>query len=239
MSRDVATDFSAYVAHLEAFSFGPLMQNSKYVASIKPLHKAFLSILTLVMELTDPEGDGADDFLSVYGKKGAQYLQEVISDVGQAIFCFGAGAYKASLVTLRSAIESYAKAFSAAHDPKILTQKSVTGVFDIAKAAPFFASGPGKRAIGDMLATYDALNLFVHTVTDRQMFKLLGLGVFPGFEEKRADAVRAHLAKTIRSMTFGIASTLHKEFFRIHYRNRDIILAGLAPTQRAALHRAN
>lgn len=238
MSREVSADFLDYRRHLHEFRYDDLIENKGYISALAPLHQSFLSLLVLCSELTESEGDAVSEFERQFGAAGIKYLRELVSDIGQSVFCFSAGAYKASLVTLRSSIESFAKSFSLLSHPEVLTQKNVYLVFDTAKNAPFFKVERSIQELERLLAVYDELNMYVHTVTDKSMFQYLRLGVFPQYEPSTAGKVGNYLTRVMNAMIFSITSYLRDEMFKIHHKNREVILACLQPSQRAQFYRA-
>lgn len=232
MTREVSADFEFYKSRLlVAPSYASLLENPVFEASLKRIHRHFLALLTLALELTDPDGDGRTRFESNFGREGISYFREVVSDIGQASYCFVNGAYKASLVTMRSSIESYCKAFSAKHDPTVLTQKSVPEVFARSKASPFFKTDSGKQCLDVLLKVYDELNLYVHTVTDAQMFNVLHLGVYPQFDSAHAMKVEKIYVKITNAFVVAIVGVLRGVMFKVHYRNRENILSALSRKQ--------
>jgi hypothetical protein len=232
MTREVAADFELYKSHLrEIAGCAHLLESPSFEASLKRVHRHFLALLTLALELTDFDGDCRAHFEADFGDDGIAYFREVVSDIGQASHCFANGAYKAALVTMRSSIESYCKAFSAQHDHSILTQKSVPEVFARAKASPFFTAPSGKHYLDVLLTVYDELNLYVHTVTDAQMFNVLHLGVYPQFDPARAAEFERIYVKITNAYVAAVVITLKSEMFKVHYKNRDNILSALSPKQ--------
>lgn len=236
MTRDVSADFGGYKQHLDQFRYEHLLADKDYVAALVPLHQSFLALLTLCSELTEAEGDAVSGFELRFGIGGKAYLRELVSDIGQSLFCFSSGAYKASLVTLRSSIESFAKSLSLSHTPDVLTQKNVYLVFDLAKTAPFFKSAVAIDELSRLLQIYDELNLYVHTVTDQSMFHYLRLGVFPQYVPDRAAKVSDYLLRVMNAVLYSIASFMRDDMFKIHHKNRDVILAGLQPAQRVKFY---
>lgn len=231
MTREVSDDFRDYREYLKAYNFAPLLGDGAYINQIRQVHSAFLALLTVCSELTADDGDLRALFESEYGVAARGYLQEVVSDVGQSAFCLGSGAYKASLVTLRSSIESFAKTFSLKERPDILTQKAVYVVFDIAKGSNFFKDPLAVEPLARLLQIYDELNLYVHTVTNGAMFAYLRLGVFPQFEPGRAGPTANYFLRVTNAMLVAIVMVLRPWMFKLHHRNRETILSGLSAVQ--------
>jgi hypothetical protein len=231
MNAIVRQDFSQFLEFIETLSIEIVTNDDKKVAEIRKAHAQFLALLTTVGELVYDSGSAKIEFSNDYAEIGKKYLSEVVSDSSEFIMCVILGLCRSSGGTLRSAIESYLKAFSANEQPLILQRTSVPEVFNDAAGVTFFASKIGKIVIADLKGIYGELNAYVHTVSDDHMFGAIAIGSFPHWSDKNVKLVSLFI-RVIRLFLYGILGNRRDLYDRFDHRNKVIANRAMTRTQR-------
>lgn len=231
MSRLVKEDFSEFVAFLASFNFAGPLADAGFIAALKAAHGRFLALLTLLGEVDDKESVVHTVFVEDYTEHGLAYLREVLSDCAESLMCIALGANRAGACSIRSAIESFSKAFTLADAPEVLTRTSVPDVFQLASEAPFFVNGVPEKAFADLRAAYGGLNSFVHTVAPGYMFSVPAVGQFPSFTAHTVALSDAY-SRVVRLMLLAFIGARRDLFDRFDHRNRDLIVSALTRDQR-------
>ncbi|NDP47192.1 MAG: hypothetical protein GZ085_02150 [Sulfuriferula multivorans] len=231
MNISARQDFGEFVAFINTFSLNEVAGNPEKVAVIRQAHAQFLALLTAAGELLSDSGSVQHDFSGSYGDTGERYLGEVVSDCSEFIMCVLLGMYRSAGGTLRSAIESYLKAFSAMEQPLILQRTSVPEVFNDATGVGFFSSRIGKSVIADLKGIYGELNAYVHTVSPDYMFGALAVGSFPSWSDKSIELVKIFV-RAVRLFLYGVVGTRRDLYDRFDHRNKVISNRAMTRWQR-------
>lgn len=231
MSAIARQDFSEFLAYIGTLSVESITLDDEKTAEVRRAHAQFLALLTTVGELASDIGSAKMEFNDDYGETGKKYLREVASDSSEFIMCVLFGLCRSAGGTLRSAIESYLKAFSASEKPLILQRNSVPDVFNDAAGVTFFSSKIGKSVIADLKGIYGNLNAYVHTVSDDHMFGAIAIGSFPRWSEKNVELVVLFI-RVVRLFLFGIVGTRRDLYDRFDYRNKVIVNRAMTRSQR-------
>lgn len=224
-------DFGNFVEFINTFSLETVAGNSGKVAVIRQAHAQFLALLTTAGELLSDAGSVQNEFSASYAQSGTRYLGEVVSDCSEFVMCILLGMYRSAGGTLRSAIESYLKAFSASEQPLILQRTSVPEVFNDAAGVSFFSSGIGASVIGDLRGIYVDLNAYVHTVSEDHMFSALAVGSFPRWSDRSVRLVEIFV-RVVRLFLYGIVGTRRDLYDRFDHRNKVVANRALTRLQR-------
>ncbi|MBB3842742.1 hypothetical protein [Xanthomonas arboricola] len=231
MNTIAQQDFSEFLNFIKTLSIERVTHDDETVAEIRKAHVQFLALLTTVGELISDIGSAKNQFDDDYAEVGKKYLSEVISDSSEFIICMLIGLHRSSGGTLRSAIESYLKAFSSKEKPLILQRTSVPEVFNDAEGATFFSSKIGKRVIADLKGIYNELNAYVHTVSDNHMFGAIAIGSFPRWSDKNVKLAGLFI-RVIRLFLYGIVGTRRDLYDRFDHRNKVITNRAMTRLQR-------
>jgi len=224
-------DFGAFVDFVKGFSLGEIASDAEKLAVVRQGHAQFLALLTTTSEMLSASGSAKDEFFASYGQSGAQYLGEVVSDCSEFVMCILVGLYRSGGGTLRSCIESYLKAFSAAEQPLILQRTSVPDVFNDAATVTFFSSDIGKKVLAELRGVYGDLNSYVHTVTEEHMFGALAIGSFPRWSEKNGRLIELFI-RVVRLFLYGIVGCRRDLYDRFDHRNKVITNRAMTRLQR-------
>ena len=206
MNAAARQDFSDFLEFVKTLSIESATRDETKVAEIRKAHTQFLALLTATGELVADGGSARGQFDDSYAEAGRNYLSEVVSDSSEFIMCVLLGLHRSAGGTLRSAIESYLKAFSAKEQPLILRRTSVPEVFNDAASVTFFSTVIGKSVIGELKQIYSELNGYVHTVSDTHMFGAIAVGSFPRWSDKSVKIIGL-FTLTIRLFLYGIVGT--------------------------------
>lgn len=231
MNAIARQDFSEFLEFIKTLSIESVTHDDGKVAEIRKAHAQFLALLTTVGELVSDIGSAKIEFNDDYAEVGQKYLSEVVSDSSEFIMCVLLGLCRSSGGTLRSAIESYLKAFSAKEQPLILQRTSVPDVFNDAAGVKFFSSEIGQIVIAGLKGIYGDLNAYVHTISDDHMFGAIAIGSFPRWSNKNVKLVGLFI-RVVRLFLYGIVGTRRDLYDRFDHRNKAITNRALTRLQR-------
>jgi len=224
-------DFSEFLEFARTLSLESVSDDSAKAAEIRRAHTQFLALLTMAGELLSESGSVKKEFFDSFNDPGVKYLSEVISDCSEFIMCVLLGLYRSAGGTLRSAIESYLKAFSANEQSLILRRTSVPDVFSDAGGVRFFSSGLGRKIIAELKAVYGSLNAYVHTVSEDHMFGALAVGSFPRWSNNTVELINIFI-RVVRLFLYGIVAGRRDLYDRFDHRNKLIINRAMTKAQR-------
>ena len=224
-------DFAEFLKFVSDFSLHDVAADNSKAAEIRKAHAQFFSLLTASAELASDSGSVRQEFMNAYAQPGKDYLGEVVSDCAEFIMCVLLGLFRAAGGTLRSAIESYLKAFSAKEQPLILKRTSVPEVFNDAAGVAFFSSPIGKRVIADLKGIYGDLNSYVHTVSETHMFGANAIGAFPCWSENNVRLVGIFV-RVVRLFLYGIVGSRRDLYDRFDHRNKVVANRAMTRSQR-------
>ena len=231
MNAAIKQDFGAFLDYVNNYSLASVGDDPGRVAHARLAHAQLLALLTVAAELLSDSGSVHDEFESAYGEPGERYLGEVVSDCSEFVMCVLQGLCRSAGGTLRSAIESYLKAFSAIEQPLILQRTSVPDVFNDAAGTAFFSTAVGKAVLADLKTVYGDLNYYVHTVTQAQMFGALAVGSFPRWSEKNERLIELFV-RTVRLFLYGAVGARRDFFDQFDHRNKVIVNRAMTRQQR-------
>ncbi len=231
MNAIARQDFSEFLEFIKTLSIESVTHDDGKVAEIRKAHAQFLALLTTAGELVSEIGSAKIEFNDDYAEVGQKYLSEVVSDSSEFIMCVLLGLCRSSGGTLRSAIESYLKAFSAKEQPLILQRTSVPEVFNDAAGVTFFSSEIGKTVIAELKGIYGDLNAYVHTISDDHMFGAIAIGSFPRWSNKNVKLVGLFI-RVVRLFLYGIVGTRRDLYDRFDHRNKVITNRAMTRLQR-------
>jgi hypothetical protein len=231
MNTIARPDFADFLEFLNHFSLIEVTNDHAKSAELRKAHAQFLALLTAAGELVSDGGSVRHEFLLNYAQSGKSYLGEVVSDSSEFIMCLLLGLCRSGGGALRSAIESYLKAFSANEQPLVLKRTSVPDVFDDAAGVAFFSSRIGKSVIGDLKGIYGELNAYVHTVSGTHMFGANAIGSFPRWSNDNVRLVEIFV-RVIRLFLYGIVGSRRDLYDRFDHRNKVITNRAMTRVQR-------
>lgn len=231
MNAAVKQDFGAFLDYIDKYSMSSIAGDPGRVAHARLTHAQLLALLTAAAELLSDSGSVHDEFELSYGDPGKRYLGEVVSDCSEFVMCVLQGLCRSAGGTLRSAIESYLKAFSAVEQPLILQRTSVPDVFNDAAGTTFFSAPIGKAVLADFKAVYGELNYYVHTVSQAHMFGALAVGSFPRWSDKNERLIELFI-RTVRLFLYGIVGARRDFFDQFDHRNKVIVNRSMTRQQR-------
>lgn len=222
-----ASDFKDFVAHLRAERLGGALEPKPRQAVIRRAHAQYLALIALTGELVH----GHAGIEREYGDAGVSYLKEVVSDCSEFMICNAVGLHRAAGGVLRSAIESYLKAFAVAEVPTVLSRTSVPEVFNDASTAAFFKSGVGPDLVAQLKAVYKSLNSYVHTVDEQHMFGAEAIGVYPIWSDK-SEALVEKFVLVVRFFLYGAVAQRRDLYDQFDHRNKVLINRAMTRPQR-------
>lgn len=227
MSRETKEDLELLRTFVRCYTLGSIASNTDYDSLLAQQHRRYLALLVFLAELDEqlgqPFGVGVPvpDFPSPLQ---ASYIRESASDIGQAVFSWMHGGYKACRIILRSSIETFIKGIACADSPEVLTDTRVYKVFEFAANSPFFVTGRGKSFFSDLSARYSQLCSDVHTATAANMNRISALSYFPTFDEPSAKSASENIVFVTTRIISALCFRFNGAFHAMHHRNKEIIL---------------
>lgn len=230
MSREAKADLDALRAFVRGYSLAGVAENSGYDSLLSQQHRRYLALLVILAELEEQRGDRprpTQDTTDFPCGQQASFIRESVSDVGQAIFCWMHGGYKACRIVMRSSIESFIKGMACKDDPSVLTETRLYKVFEHAGAVPFFANRPGTKLFSDLSGRYGQLSADVHTAQAVNMSNISALNYFPTFEPHVAKVASEHVVFIAARLLVALCLRFNSGFHAMHHRNKETVLQGV------------
>jgi len=212
MTRVVVQDFEALKVFFAEYSLQDSLKSPEFITSLKSFHKAYFSFLNFVMHL---------ELQQNLPSEVCERIKESCSDIGQALFLMGHGAYKPANLILRSSIENFAKGLGFLEDPNILTLKSLYEVFDVAKTFKGCVGIDFSKIINTLHADYGTLCEHTHTATVDQMAHISALSILPHFDADKANQLNTMATRVLKNYLVIMIFSFKQAFFKIDPDNRD------------------
>lgn len=226
MSREIEKDFKSLQAFISIYNLNSVSDLPEFNSLLKKLHQKYLALLVFQSEIESlRKGNYNEDELP--SSKQIVFLFESLSDLGQSIFCWTHGAYKASRVMLRSSIENLVKGLACDQFPDILTEKSLYAVFDIAKQTDFFLSKNGVNIFSELRSKYSDLCKDVHTATTANLSGVSAMNYFPTFKEEKAKESADILILVMKQIISVFCLSYNSAFHSMHHSNRGILFKNI------------
>ncbi len=232
MSRLIKDDYIRLIEFLKKYSLLPLIESDDFLNLLSQQHKYYYALLIFLTELKYQDFDPTPIYNSQYSEvkqKFFNYLEESISDIGTAFFVCLHGCYKASGQILRSSIENFIKSISSVESPKILTQKNMNLVLEIASKTKFYQNTETKKLFSELKGNYTELCKTVHTATVQDMQHITALGNFPTFNIAKAIEVKSKLIRISKNYISTLTIYSPNVVKSMYHNHRDIILKMLPP----------
>lgn len=152
MSRRINSDFDELNTFLSNYIIPTDSFPSTQIKSYKAMHKKLFGFLIFCGEFK----------IQKINQKQSAFLDEVSSDLLLAFFCVTQGMYKPAKLLLRCCIENYFKVLLLTHDEKVICDKSVFLIFDMAKEDIFSLTDYGTKCFDLLYNNYKILCRTVH-----------------------------------------------------------------------------
>lgn len=218
MPRLIKSDFNGLIDFLKSYTLSELCTDKNFVKFLSTLHKKFYAYLILVEELRQYIANASKQPL--LSKFQFAFLQESVSECGQALFLSINGCYKGARLLLRSSIENFLKGFSLDEVPAIITEKSVYQVFDDADSVVIFKNTDIKA---DLHSIYSLLCQDVHTADVNHMTGVTALKYFPYYDINDADKLSNIYIQLLPLFISALCIKYRDCYHSIGYENKEII----------------
>lgn len=232
MARIVKDDYDNLLDFVKSYSLSGNLTEKTFLQFLSGLHKKYYSYLVLMEEYRQfVDNTSMSPTLS---KTQFEYLQESVSDCGQAFFLAMNGCYKGARLLLRSSIETFIRAISIDEIPGIESETSVYEVFKLVSGVRIFTENVElKDTIHD---EYKNLCQDVHTAGSAHMAGVTALKFFPHFEYDDAqDFERSYLRLLSCYITIiGLKYNVH--YHKMHYSNKDIVINEILKDYRGIIY---
>lgn len=228
MSRFVNEDFNLLLNFLTNYSLKSVCKDECFIRKLKVIHKVYLSLLVFSSEINLVHKTGIDNNTLLR-------MTETSSDVGASLLLLSHGMYKQANMSLRSSIENFSKTLCYEHDNGILTEKSVSSIFDKTKKLPLFNNKVIVQKYSDITSAYSKLCAFTHTATADNMSNISALNSLPTFQLTKTDEFIICAKQVVCRFLYIFIERYRHAFFKFSQHNRDIILNILTPTERRCI----
>jgi hypothetical protein len=226
MSRETREDLDALRSFVRNYSLAAVAASPDYDRLLSQQHRRYLALLVILAEFDEQRLSSTSPTPDPLYPSGSQltYIQESASDVGQAIFCWMHGGYKACRIILRSSVETFIKGMACNDAPSVLTETRLYKVFETANATPFFFTGHGAGLFSDLNARYGQLSTDVHTARSVNMNNISALKYFPTFDVGSAKSASENVVYTITRFVVALCLRFNAAFHAMHHRNKETVL---------------
>lgn len=183
MGRLIAEDFERFKGFLNDYNISEKMLSGEQLEECKAMHKKIYALMIF----------SAECHVQNMNQIFLEYIDEMISDLLLAIFCWVQGMYKTSKLEMRCSIENFLKAAISETDNKISDEKSVYKVFDKAKIDKHFNKTMSATCLEQFNNDY---SLLCHTVHSDllQLHSISALNLLPQYEKQQAhDAQKLYI----------------------------------------------
>lgn len=232
MARIVKADYDNLLNFLNSYSLSGNLTEESFLSFISVLHKKYYSYLVIMEEYRQFVDDTSA--LPTLPRVQFEYLQESISDCGQAFFLSMNGCYKGARLLLRSSIETFIRAMSMDEVPEIEKETSVFEVFELVNRVSVFAQYTElKDTIHD---EYKNLCQDVHTSGINHMAGITALKFFPHFEHKEAQAFERSYLRLISCYLTVLGLKYNAQFHKMHYSHKDIVINDILKDYRGIIN---
>jgi hypothetical protein len=239
MSRETVTDLEELIVFAKNYSLTPSLANKQFVKLLSSQHKRYFALLTLLAELKHqdikPVASSTPQYRSM-NKAFLDYGAESVSDLGSALFVWIHGGYKGARQVLRSSVENFLKAIGSLHSADIGNLRNTYELIDTVRQVSFFQESKNLWMYSSLKQIYAMLCADVHTATIQQMSHISALGYFPNFVAKDAAQFEQVFLRLTRVYASILCLMFKNNFKKMHFKNRDIILAAITKDVRKRLH---
>lgn len=226
MSREVEQDFEKVVQFYNNYSMSDITMQESVIKQLKCMHKKLYSYMIF---LEEQEKAGTFDEMTL------AYQKEVVSDMIMAFFCWSNGVYKPAKLLMRSGIENFVKAMVYTYCPKIVQNKNVYEVFELAKKqSPFFDSYSAMH-FDNIHAKYSDLCATVHGSMDK-LANIGGLIQFPCYDNTEANDTYDSYVKIIDEYLSCVYYVYYEQIYKMHEFNRDLFLQGVQRREKQKIY---
>lgn len=223
MTRDINTDFSKLKDFISDYELINLPEKRGYINRLSEMHKKAIGLLTVVAELKHVQSTNPQ-----LTPNSLSHLEECCSDLGQSLFCWIHGAYKASNLLLRSGIETYVKCLLGNTDDTIFNEKSMYKLFDKADISPTFQNNAIVIQFYSTLKNnYKLLCGVVHSANLPSDNMISTLKSFPQYNENIASKFTKTYVNTIESLSGIFYFNFYAFIHQMHYKNQLLFKSSL------------
>lgn len=234
MSREASQDFELLKEYISSYKIAPNLENPRYVALCKEMHRHYLALLIWSSEAKF--GDGKN-FLSTIPEELIARIQESISDMGSSLFCWLHGTYKPANIMIRSSIENLIRGIGSIESSEIEKEKNAFKLFELSKSTAIFNKSPSIRSCLNALhGDYATLCADVHTATIENMASISSLADFPRIDITEADNCKNTWVRVSKNLITLLNLSFSEFFHGMHHRNREIILDSIHREMRPLIY---
>ncbi len=179
MGRLISEDFKRFKEFLNDYNISEDLLLGEQLEECKAMHKKLYALMIF----------SAECYVQKMNQIFLEYIDEMISDLLLAIFCWAQGMYKTSKLEMRCSIENFLKATISETDSKISDEKSVYKVFDKAKIDKHFNKTMSATCLDQFNNDYSLLCHTVHSDLS-QLHSISALNLLPQYEKQQAHEVQ-------------------------------------------------
>lgn len=227
MSREIEKDYQFAVQFFNQYSLKAVIANPKCHTQMKCMHRKLFSFMVFVNEM---------EHINCLDKICLVYFREVCSDLILAFFCWVNGAYKSVDLHMRSSIENFLKATTYSEEKKIIEQKNVYEVFNLAEKTVCYSNSFSRKRFELLSSAYSNLCATVHGALDK-LCNIGGLLKFPQYNEVEAKETSDVFNKIVGAYLGIIYLSYYEKIYQMHELNIDLFLKGLERHEKAEIYK--
>lgn len=233
MSRDVKPDFEEFQKFLGSFSLGPSILNAELVAASKRVHRKLFCLQTVWGEIRFLKPQRGKRRYPT--KRQFAFYEEAYSDLVTALLLLSCGLYKASRVLCRSSIETFLKGHGLREQRRVVTELSVTKIFEILKGGPLFKGKHRAKAFAELKRCYKLLCKDVHTADYENMELVLALRQLPAYDKTRCAETVTSMLTLLDCINFLVCDHYNALYRLMHHRSKEVVLENIPKALRRPL----
>ena len=209
MGRLISEDFKRFKEFLNDYSISEDLLLGEQLEESKAMHKKLYALMIF----------SAECHVQKINQFFLEYIDEMISDLLLAIFCWVQGMYKTSKLEMRCSIENFLKATISETDSKISDEKSVCKVFDKAKIDKHFNKTMSAVCLDQFNNDYTLLCHTVHSDLS-QLHSISALNLLPQYEKQQAHEAQKLFIRIVENFLVVLYLNYPETIDRMHPENK-------------------
>lgn len=226
MSRIMSQDAEKLKEFLNTYTLNSQFANSDFGNQLVSIHKKVFGYLIFCSEM---EFQNVNE--SKLDETCRSYINESLSDIIQAYFCWINGAYKGANLLLRSSIETFIKAVIGITDNSVYVEKSVYKIFEMAEANPFLQKSQQNTNYSVLLHNeYGELCKYTHTATKKNMVEISALGMLPKFDVVQSKTFTKNILRVLNILLGFLLNNFPNIVYSMHVNNQRVFFEAIPNT---------
>lgn len=221
------------IAYFGSYELKQQSENDDIVRFVRAIYKKYHSLLIWHGYIHSKKLPG--DFAGQYDSS-VLFLDEAVSDLCQAQLMFVNGFYKPYHMLLRSAVENSFRFVGLQQGQSVMSIGSVYELVAVLRDTKLMKDNKEALTFFNLLhVNYKNACNYVHTSTANHMSLTTSIGVFPGFDKKKAE-VAAKEITSVMTAIIGLLAVIFPAYMkRFHHKDLDFVLETIPKRTRRVL----